>query len=328
MKKNYKKYAFILAGILILIVVLFLIGKKIINGNGTSSVIAEKDLGIGNTGGNLSNGCIVANSDDWIYFNNPNSQNMLYKMKSDGTNSVLVKEDKGKFLNIVGDYIYYINEYDRDALYKTKLDGSERIKLTEFPVIRVFVSDGWIYYTKGQENNLCRMTINGEKKEALSFYGWGDLNIIKDIAYYTSLNDFNIYKTTIGSKKQMKICNDMSACMIVVDDWIYYVNFVNNDDYKIFKIKIDGTGRQKVSDDNAVCINVYKGNIYYSNVSDGYKIYKIDTNGNNKAKVNNDKSARINIFNDWIYYNNEDDPDNYEAPYRIKIDGTGREALK
>lgn len=251
MKRNYKKYAFILAGILILTAALFLFWGKIINNKGTSSVIGEKDLEAGNTGGNLTNRCIVAKSDDWIYFNNPYDQKMLYKMKSDGTNSVLVNNDKGKFLNIAGDYIYYINEYDRGALYKTKLDGSESTKLTEFPVIRIFVSDGWIYYTKGQEDKLCRMTINGEKRETLDFDGgWGDLNIVKDIAYYTN-NDFNIYKTIIGSKKQTKICNDKAGYINVVDDWIYYVNIVSNNDFKIFKIKTDGTGRQKVSDDDA-----------------------------------------------------------------------------
>lgn len=45
-KKNNKNYSFILTGILILVIAFFLFEEKVINGNGTSSVIGEKNLGL------------------------------------------------------------------------------------------------------------------------------------------------------------------------------------------------------------------------------------------------------------------------------------------
>lgn len=121
---------------------------------------------------------------------------------------------------------------------------------------------------------------------------------------YYSINN-KLCKVKMNDSLGIKL-SDVSAWYInVLDEWIYFSNF--EDDDSIYKIRIDGSGLEKLNNDKSWDITVQEDWIYYSNESEGYMIYKMKTDGSRRTRVCNDKSYCMNVTEDWIYYINKND---------------------
>jgi hypothetical protein len=139
------------------------------------------------------------------------------------------------------------------------------------------------------------------------------------IYYYNPLNSQTISKDKLDGSQSVRINNDISSEINVVNNWIYYSN--TSDNNSIYKLKTTGTSRTKLNNDSSSYINVSNGWIYYSNSSDNNCIYKIRTDGSEKTKICNDSSLYISVLGDWIYYSNASD--DYKL-YKIGFDGSGK----
>ena len=147
----------------------------------------------------------------------------------------------------------------------------------------------------------------------------GDWLYYRHLTKYYPTTPGQLYKTKMDGTGNIKLNDDMSYYINVLNGWVYYMDL-----YGLYKIRTDGTERTKLSDDYASILTVIGNWIYYSNGSNGGKLYKININGSNRTKLNDDLSSAFNIIQDWIYYRN--DSDGFK-PYKIKTDGTGREKL-
>lgn len=70
----------------------------------------------GNTVGNIIYRGIAAKRGQWIYYNNKNSNNYLYKMRTDGTGVTRLNKDKPYYINLIGGWIYYSHVTDANLL--------------------------------------------------------------------------------------------------------------------------------------------------------------------------------------------------------------------
>lgn len=88
--------------------------------------------------------------------------------------------------------------------------------------------------------------------------------------------------TTPDGTEKIKLNEDDSSDIKVVDDWIYYVN--SSDYWTIYKMRTDGTERTKLNKDHSFLRNVEGDWIYYINNDDNGKLYKIRTDGSERSK--------------------------------------------
>jgi len=120
---------------------------------------------------------------DWIYCNcleYPMNDN-IYKMRLDGSEKTLIKEDICSYcVNVAGDWIYYIGNYNdvyyrgyyddrsRTALFKIRLDGTEETFLDDYVHSdNINIIGDWVYYYDFKDEDYCRIRTDGTEKQKL-----------------------------------------------------------------------------------------------------------------------------------------------------------------
>ena len=279
-------------------------------------------LNYGNSTGNLLNGGIVAEDNDWIYYANSSENNTLYKInKSDSTKIKLSDLEWVSHINVLEGWIYFFSAQNEDSMgyiHRIRTDGTDLQKITTSNDIFRVSNNGWIYFKDMMPAN------NGNGYFKIKHDGTHRQIIMSDEYYYHTPiieNDYILY--TFGDSTQLVLYNlinnsnsiittDIHTIFnyILVDDWIYYQNGIN----KIYKMKLDGSDKSEVID-NVGIFNLNKDYIYFTN-SDNY-IYRMNMDGSNIQQLNSMPSHNINIINDWIYF--EDQEWNY---YRMGPDGS------
>lgn len=266
----------------------------------TVKLTLEVEETMGNASGNIMNYGMVVEKAGWIYYNENNDGDKLYKVSKDNTEAIKISDDTAVYINILGDFIYYSSYLDEGKLYKMKLDGTQRTKLSDDSVEQIIVEGEWIYYVNFEDGNIYKIKTDGSSKTKLNNSISYDINIEGDFIYYTDFEDGSkIYKITKDGKFKVKLNNDDSEYVNVVDGWIYYANF--DEDYKIYKIKTNGTGRTKVTDKAGVFLNVSGDHIYYSDYETGY-LSRIKLDGTSNEILRSEETYFPNIIGDDKYY--------------------------
>jgi len=78
----------------------------------------------GNSIGNIINDGIAAQKGEWIYYQNPDDGEKIYKIRTDGSSNQKLNNDLSWSINLAGDWIYYRNTFDVWKTYKIRTDGS------------------------------------------------------------------------------------------------------------------------------------------------------------------------------------------------------------
>lgn len=123
----------------------------------------------GNTPGNLNSGGIVQEG-DWIYFSNyPDEDESLYRMRTDGSDTMLFSaQGKYRLINISGNWIYFTLS-DENGIFRMKMDGTHREKITDLQANRISIIPDWIYFSNYTESDdmqhLYRVNPNGNGLE-------------------------------------------------------------------------------------------------------------------------------------------------------------------
>jgi hypothetical protein len=304
----------IAVAVVILTVVLIFVNKPNLEGS------QEQDAGLennaGNTPGNIANGGIVAQADDWIYYINVNNNWNIWRMKTDGSNMESLNDDISSCINIAEDWIYYINNSNGNV-YRMRTDGYGKEKLNDEYTMSICVLNGWIYHTKveGLGNGIYRMRVDGSDSEKINGNNIDprEVNITAagDWVYYSGANNDGIYRMKTDGSGIKKLTSDIPRVFTVTDGWIYYFK-VNNGG--VYRMRTDGSGRKKLrageNDGEFWNLNVSGDWIYFTYNNDGDpnrdsnvgKIYRIKTDGSEFEKLNDDYAMNINIADDWIYY--------------------------
>ena len=235
------------------------------------------------------------------------------------------------YIALQDDWIYYANNRDEHKLYKMRSDGTENILLSDEPVSYINVSDGWIYYRgyATSKYNISKIRTSGEDKTVLKDIMARNITVCDNIIYFTGSSYENpidyIYKMSINGLDFTQLNTDDSAFINIVNNWIYYVN--ESDNFCIYKLRIDGTEKTKLNDTGAMSLSVIGDWIYYTNTPD-YNIYKMRIDGTEITKLCTDACVQIVVSNDWIYYIDNSDFDViYGSLYKIQTNGSGKKQL-
>lgn len=280
----------------------------------------------GNTVGNISNGAMVAVQDQWIYYENSNDDDSIYKVRTDGSMKTRVNNDRSARINVLGDWIYYSNLDDNGNIYKIRTDGSNRTRLNDEECRVINVVGDWIYYVNKDDNDrIYKIRTDGSNRTMVGDDSVRRINVVSGWIYYVNKNDNGyIYRIRTDGSDRTRINNDKSAYINVVDDWIYYSN--SDDGGKLYKVRTDGRNRTRLNNDESDWINVSGDWIYYINMSDEWYVYRIRTDGSNRSLVIDCSSAFLNLANDWIY-SIEIILGEADRFYRVRTDGTGKQRV-
>jgi len=116
---------------------------------------------------------------DWLYYYSLSyDDRRIRKMKIDGTEEIVLGEDKVRGLAVRGDWIYYVNlsdkvkhgSYEHGTLYKMKTDGTQKTKLSPLGAQNFLVDADWIYYDgidNTGNNKLWRVKTDGTEHQLL-----------------------------------------------------------------------------------------------------------------------------------------------------------------
>ncbi len=257
----------------------------------------------GNTAGNLYNGGMFCEHGGKIFFANPQDNNRLYSMDSNGENLKKLNNDVANYINADDNYVYYVRNnvgegiafefftFFRNSLCRIPREGGEAVVLDSDPCNYATLIGNYIYYLHYDEkeaSTLYKVKIDGTDKKQLS----------KDAVYTCSANGQYFYyngKNTSGS---------------------------------IFRFDTET--------DSATII--YEGNCYKPTIAEnGTDIYFIDGNqdtalvrgtvGLKATKlVTTDQIDTYNLSGDYIFYQKYDKENS--GLCMIKTDGTGYRMLK
>lgn len=248
-----------------------------------------KDVVLGNTNANISNGGLSVMKNDWIYFMNYEKDSALYKIKIDGTGETLVTEDQAFYLNCVEDWIYYCHGGDGNKIYKMRLDGTERSLVSEVKAGSVLVADGWIYFA--------------------------------DFSNADNAEEFGrIFKIRTDGSSRQKVSRGPVQAMNLTGSWLYYLH---REEEKLYRVKTDGTAEEKVSDAKMSSFQILGKSLYYVDATDGKnELWTMTLEGKEPKRLTTDKVTAFNAAGEWIYYGNTkgDSPD-LELK-KMKLDGS------
>jgi len=274
----------------------------------------------GNSAGNINNLGIAISDDVWIYYSNIDEGYHLYKESLETGERIRLNEDQSYCLNISEDWIYYINGSDDDSIYRIKTDGTGRMCLKEGTSSDLQVIGERIiykYFIAGSPHGLYMMLNDGTEERVLIRDGVGSMDTVANTIYYIYYGDHaSIYYLDNDTGFKHKLADTRSADLIVDDGWFYFIN--HDSGAKIYRGDLETGLTEKLNDEGCSYLNLSGEWLYYMSHEQGGRIVKMRTDGSERRTINDTYSVYINIVGDWIYYMNRDKGNTL---YRMTIDG-------
>lgn len=151
-----------------------------------------------------------------------------------------------------------------------------------------------------------------------------------DWIYYQHTNDgFTLYKMRVDGSEKTKLNDNISYCINVVEDWIYYIN---NSDFdaqqRIYKIRTDGSENTKLNDSMSEDVNVIGDWIYYKKYcgNGDWKLHKLSLDGSQEIMLYDKGISDFCVTNDWIYFTDYEGGGEYSL-CKIRTDGSEKTKL-
>lgn len=245
-------------------------------------------------------------------------------MRTDGTSRIQVVDDDAEEINVVGDWMYYIIYGGSGGIYKIRTDGTMRTNLEGSSMRGIVVLGDWIYYHG--PSYFYKIRTDGSAKTKIGNFSPVNINIVNDWIYYISRITEAICKIRIDGSGATSIIsggNVGDGTLNVAGDWMYYRG-VRGEDAGIFRMKTDGSDQQHIRGN---CNNIIViGDWVYFTANDEksiQRLYRIKIDDSGLQKLGDDIPYTFNIAGDWVYYSTSDS----RKLYRIKSDGSGRQAL-
>lgn len=221
-----------------------------------------------------------------------------------------------------GDWIYYV-QYDPTAntpmapdnssIYKMKSDGSNKTKLITVYAFNLNIKGDWLYYINCTDRKIYRVKTDGSNNQQISnITALNDMIIVGDWIYFVDYSGF-LMKINLDGSYYDSLWG-VPRYFVVSGNTVYFTNL--GDDDSIWSTNPN----EKINDEPSFNINIYRDNIYF--IDSTFNICSININGGNKTILGNDKTNYSIIVDEgWIYYNNKNDNNKL---YKMKVDATSR----
>lgn len=290
--------------------------------------------------------------DQWLYYISVStdpatneSKNQLRKIRTDGSDDLLLVEPVGSNALVHDGWVYYTAESGSDLLYRIKTDGTEKTALTDFGVSFINIHEGMLYYQTADQGLLYSSGLDGSAPKLLTESGGSGIQIAGDWIYFMSRNEGGrLYRVKIdgtGLEKaysvelvqpdpaleSAEIIRGLGAInanlngeskFVSQGDWIYF----NTESFfgPIKKMKLDGTATEPVIEKNALRLNLVGDWLYFIDGGFYNSLARVKTDGTDYGLILDTSCSELIVRDEWMYFINASDQNH---PYKVKIDGTG-----
>ena len=285
----------------------------------------------GTTPSNAAQWGHVTTQGNWIYF--CGSDNAIYRMRKDGSNTELICHAYPVSLNVVGEWIYYVDGTNAGGIYKVKIDGTGQTKISPKTSYQMYIEGDWIYHTDNwSTGKIWRMKTDGSEAIQITDDICIDFVVYGNYIYYMHSSDDLVYKCRTDGSGKTVLCPGFGGSFLT----LVGNRLAVSSSYKILTVNLDGSGFTSFGTNNVQCslLNGYNGWIYYVQHDfregrDDTAICKVKPDGSGKTVIYeyeypHKSNAFINVADGWVYFEKLKDS---EDLYRVRIDGTGCERV-
>ena len=288
---------------------------------------------VGNTAGNLYNGGIFCEDEDYVYFANPYDNGSLYRMKPDETDMSKLVSTQVCSINSGGDYLYYYQKsigsgegfgymFNATGIYRvSKKNTSKNVCMDRMFGSNVVLADNFLYYNVSAEDGTYLKKISTDKKETETLL----TNPIVPACVDNSILYYQNTKTDLHLMG-MNLAND-SVSQILADDTDIYMPIVEGNElygidihnnYALVRIDLS-TGEKTVLDETRTdMLNLSDQYVYYQTSGDNPQFKRISRDGSQTDIIADGAYNTINLTSKYVYFIQFDS----EVPvYKIPLDG-------
>lgn len=291
------------------------------------------DYKTGNLAGNIYAYGVLAQQDEWVYYNSCGDDSSLYKMKVDGSEKQKLCDDDAGSINVVGQWVYYVDYYSE--LKRIGIDGANEQVFLEEDVSNLMVDTNAIYFISEDDRKIYRMKHDGSGSECITTYECWSFCLSEGALFIqTSIADLPQIKRLDPATLQSEIVITEDLGTSFLDgEWLYYSG-------------IDGLGRVQISTGEKT--ELYDGNVlsavlcgewvYFHNGTHWLdsvgtsrlvgNLYRMRTDGTDKEVIDDGLCLSINATEDYIYFSRYDDAGKKLVWYRMRTDLTGKEKVE
>lgn len=298
----------IIAGVLI-----FVVTKK----SNQSEPVQIDENALGNRAGNLQNGGLFCETDDYLYFSNSYDGGSLYKMKLEDGSMQRLNKNRTYSINAVGDQLYYCMLSERSSVsglgsiarnagvYTCRTNGTKTECLNTNAGVAMQYFGNALYYQQSDDSGtiLIKQSLDKKKeKEVLSQTVINPVSIHNGVMYYHSpIDNHYLYATDLSSNVASVVWNEPVWNPIYDAGYFYYISMDGK--YNLCRRPVNDTTVEVLTDDFVDTFNVYQNMIYYCVSSgDAPAIKRMKIDGSELEIVRTGIYNDINITSDYVYY--------------------------
>ncbi len=236
--------------------------------------------------------------DNWIYcIGIERGINKAVRINKANNQKEIITDTPVDSIQVVNDWVYYINSDDDSILYRTKTDGSETEKIIEgggFSPKNWLVQNGWVYFANLKSNSISRCRIDGtdlteltklnvsrdnkeEQKDSQSNENRFKIELIDSDFLYVSLKHSGytgiiyytpgLYRLPVKGGRPSLISNNVPVSVNMDDDWLYMA-VENNGSYQLIRHAKDRSESFRINEykqnDIPKYIYINKSSLYYT----------------------------------------------------------------
>lgn len=176
-----------------------------------------------------------------IYYCNYYEDGYVYKISLKGQNKTQIgKDQKIKYLNVVGDWLYYCTTDGEtpNAIVKIKTDGTQRAVVFKGNCCNLVVEGDWMYYCdEAQGKTLTKVKTDGSQKTSLGVQA-DHFNVGSDWIFYTDNKIKMLYRIKKDGSDSTKLSDFQTKQILIVGDWLYCYAF---EDEILMRMRFDGS---------------------------------------------------------------------------------------
>lgn len=294
----------------------------------------NEDGQTGNSTGNLYNGGLFCEYEGYVYFANPEDENSLYRMKSDGTEVEKLHSDTVSYIQVMNDYIYYIrrNPIQEGAVIHGTLYGIYRLEIGEDVPEKVYnglvetmvICGNYIYFTAYDDVNLIRLRcikVDGEELKDVSELDYMPIAVSGDTYYFPNVEDnHNLMYIDAGTTEIYTSSYGNFYMPSFTDKYIYYIDLDN--DMKLTRVSLRSNEAEVLDEGKCINYNVSEKEdlvFYQLENGDEHKLACMKMNGSDKKVVAEGNYTGIHITEKYTYYYKIVSADDKEL-YRVDND--------
>jgi len=221
-----------------------------------------------NTGGE------IATYNDYFYYAGNDG---MYKVKSDGTDSIKISDQIFSPSNVLNDWIYGVKETTEDiSICCLKTDGTGYQELTsakQKTIDTMYVADETIYYHTTDKKNM-----DNQEIRSININGTNDKKILSNVSlkyfykgniYYTDNKTGYLYSLDVANNKKTQLSKINTDYVSVTDECVYYYSW---DSY--YSVDFDGKNGKVVLANAGNKANLIGDYLYYIANDDVHSVHK------------------------------------------------------